>query len=339
MTSVTTRASGPSGETVSTLALGSWHTWDRADFDEVVRTLRIAVDAGVALFDVGIYNADPDAPSEGATDIIFANAVKVAGIARDQYKLAVKAWLPVPASAPAGLTRQVEVILARQGADHAEYLVLGDLMTDIDDFSHLLDEIASLIQSGKIAHWCVNNWSAEQVARVREQALERGVPSLEYVQHKYGFTRRSVPEGEPFTRLCEQTGITIQASDTFEGGLIFDTETSRMIGGDIGGTQRRIRESRARFKEAAESLGASVAALAVAFPLTHPHTSSALIGSRTPEQTLDNLGAFALLERYSASDIRAACEEFWFDRDTVDPAAGWGTRPGDDPAGYVPETR
>jgi len=148
-----------------------------------------------------------------------------------------------------------------------------------------------------------------------------------------------VSEGAPFTALCEQTGVTIQASDAFEGGLIFETATSRMIGGDIGGTQARVRASRERFREAAASLDASVAALAIAFPLTNPHTSSVLVGSRTPEQTLDNLSAFDLLERHSAEDIRAACEEFWFDRDTVDPASGWGTKPDDDPAVYVTETR
>lgn len=43
---IPTRGSGPTGVQVSELGLGSWNTWNRADFDTVVETLRLAFEAG-----------------------------------------------------------------------------------------------------------------------------------------------------------------------------------------------------------------------------------------------------------------------------------------------------
>src|SRR5699024_198123 len=144
---------------------------------------------------------------------------------------------PTDPAQPAHLRRQVEQLLQRQGTSYADYLVLGDLMHDREDFGPLLAQIEDLQREGLVRHWCVNNWSAAQVRRIRDQAMAGGLPSLEFVQHKYGIARHTVAEGEPFRRLCAETGVRLQASDTFEGGLLFTTGTSRMIGGDIGDIQ------------------------------------------------------------------------------------------------------
>ncbi|MGH9045574.1 MAG: aldo/keto reductase [Acidimicrobiales bacterium] len=343
MIKVPQRASGPSGQQVSALALGSWHTWDRTSFEEVVAVLRTAHDAGVTLFDVGMYGRTVPGHAEQSvkesTDLIFARAMKAAGIRREDVLLAVKGWIPQSDADTVDLISQVDAHLMHQDTDHADFLVLGDLMCQIDDFSVILDQIGTLLDDGKIRHWAVNNWSAGELTAVTNQCIAMALPTLEYAQHKYGFTRRSVAEGVPLRTVCESTGITIQASDTFEGGLIFGTSTSRMIGGNIGETQSHIRQSVRRFQEAAADLGATTAQLAIAFPLTYSHTSSVVVGSRTLEQTRDNLGAFDLLDRQDPEQIRAAVQEFWFDRDVVDPEASWGSRPGDDPATYVVEYR
>lgn len=111
--------------------------------------------------------------------------------------------------------------------------------------------------------------------------------------------------------------------------------TTRWIGGDIGGTHTRIRASVDRISEVAASLGATTAQLSIALPLTYPRTCNVLVGSRTPEQVRDNLGAFELLRRHGAEEIREAAAEFWFDKDVVSPDASWGATRHDDPAGYV----
>ncbi|QIM16827.1 aldo/keto reductase [Leucobacter insecticola] len=334
---IPTRFSGPAGIAVSELGFGSWDTWNRASFEEVVDNLRLAIAAGVTLFDVGIYGDDLENPKENSTDLVLARALRAIDVPRDAYQLAAKAWLPGGHREVPSIPEQTNALLRRHRSDHADILVLGDLMMHLDDFTPILSEVQEVIRAGKALGWAVNNWSAADIARATEAAGTIGLQAPEYAQLKYGLTRRSIPEGAPFSELCEAQGLTIQASDTFEGGLIFGSTSgsARMIGGDIGGIQAKIRASVGQLRDAAASLGATVAQLSIALPLTNPHTSSVLVGSRTAQQTRDNLGAFALLERHSAAEIRAVAEEFWFDRDAVSPDASWGTSMDDDPASYV----
>ena len=45
----------PAGPTLPLMALGSWYTYDRMDFDEVVAMLQLAVERGVTLFDHTVF--------------------------------------------------------------------------------------------------------------------------------------------------------------------------------------------------------------------------------------------------------------------------------------------
>lgn len=338
---VPTRISGPSGLEVSSLALGSWNTWDRASLTEVIETIDLAVSSGATLFDIGIYGYALEHPSDSDTDIVLARAMRELGLARDQYQIAAKGWLPETLGRPVQpLATQLDAILQRHGTDHAEFLVLGDVMLTPETYLPTLEQIKDLITSGRARGWCVNNWSAAEIARATAEATSIGLQAPDYAQLKYGLTRRTIPEGAPMLNLCRSQNLTVQASDTFEGGLIFgSTGSTRTIGGDIGGTHSRIRASVAAMREAAASLGATVAQLAIAVPLLNPYTSNVLIGSRTLAQTTENLGAFDLLARHSSEEILAAAAPFWFDADVISPDASWGTTLSDDPASYVVRDR
>ncbi|MEQ6897525.1 aldo/keto reductase [Microbacterium sp. KR10-403] len=339
---IPTRTTGPTGITVSELALGSWNTWDRAAYDTVVQTLRAAMDAGVTTFDVGIYGPHLDDPDPDATEMVFARAMAQLKPRREDIRLAVKAWLPQPGIDAPTFARQLDAMLERQHTDYADVLVLGDLMAPRDDYSAFLVQLAPLLLSGRTRAWAVNNWSAAEVAEITGQAGAAGIAGPDYAQLKYGLTRRSIAEGAPYRELHEAIGVRVQASDVFEGGLIFGPRTdgtARMIGGDIGGTQARITAGVAQIREAAASLHTTVAALAVAVPLLNPITANVLVGARTPAQLRDALAAFTLLQEHAAEEIRAVADAFWFDRDTVAADASWGTRPDDDPATYVVQER
>ena len=92
-------------------------------------------------------------------------------------------------------------------------------------------------------------------------------------------------------------------------------------------------------REVAADLGGTAAQLAIAVPLCNPQVSSVLVGARTREQVLDNIGAFDLIERVGVAGIRDAAHSFWFDKGVVDPASSWGTKPDDDPGTYVVSER
>ncbi len=308
------RRIGRDGPHTGVLSLGSWHTYDRMDFREAVTLLRTAVDAGITLFDVGVYGFPGGDPV--FTDVLFSAMVRAAGLRRDDYLLSAKLWLEgYPGH---GLREQLENAFFRAGVEHADLVILGDLRRDDTDLHALVQDLAQLRDAGMIRQWGVNNWSASTIRAVHGFALADGVPGPAIAQLKYSVARRSIPDGAPFAAVFDDLGVTLQASDVFEGGVLLG-KGGRQVGRDPGDVRQRIPDSAEGIRKAAGSLGATAAQLCLAFTLTHPATTTTLFGATSVRQLEDNLAAVGLLERVGAAELRALVEPFWADRDAVDP--------------------
>lgn len=314
-TTVPRRAVGTSELRASRLSLGSWHTYDRMHFEDAVELVRTAVDRGVNLFDVGVY-AFPGSPP-AFTDVLFSAIIRAAGVARSDYLLSEKLW--IEGFGPEGFRPQLERALFRVGTDYSDLVILGDLRDNEVELRELVLDLATLREAGLIRAWGVNNWSATKIQALIDLASAEGVPGPDLAQLKYSVSRRSIPDGAPFAALWQQ-GITMQASDVMEGGILAGKVTpEREVGRDPGGIRERIVESVPRFTAVAESLEATPAQLAVAFSLTHPAVTTTLFGATKLAQLEANLDALELVERVGAARIRELVEPFWADRDVVDP--------------------
>lgn len=309
------REIGRSGLHASLFSLGSWHTYDRMDFADAVTMLREATERGVNLFDVGVYSA-PGAPPV-FTDVIFSAMVRAAGLRRDEWLLSSKLWLE--AFGADGFRPQLENALMRVGVEHADLVILGDLRRDDLDLRNLVLDLARLADAGLIRAWGVNNWSASSIQRLIDLAAAEGVAGPQIAQLKYSVARRSIPDGEPFARLWEQ-GLTLQASDCLEGGVLAGTVNGdRQIGRDPGDIRERIIADVPELTALAESLDTTPAQLGIAFTLTHPALTTTLFGASRIAQLHANLDAAALVDRIGATELRRLVEPFWADRGVVDP--------------------
>lgn len=309
------REIGRSGLHASLFSLGSWHTYDRMDFADAVELLRQATDRGVNLFDVGVYSA-PGAPPV-FTDVIFSAMVRAAGLRRDEWLLSSKLWLE--AFGDDGFRPQLENALMRVGVEHADLVILGDLRRDDLDLRDLVLDLARLADAGLIRAWGVNNWSASSIQRLLDLAAAEGMPGPQIAQLKYSVARRSIPDGEPFARLWEQ-GLTLQASDCLEGGVLAgNVKGDRQIGRDPGDIRERIIADVPAFTALAESLDTTPAQLGIAFTLTHPALTTTLFGASRVAQLHANLDAADLVDRIGADELRRLVEPFWADRGVVDP--------------------
>lgn len=320
-----TRQVGYGGPHVSALTLGSWHIYDRVPFERTVALLRAAHDEGVNAFDVGMYGSTLVRPGDedvgSFTDIIFAHAMRVAGIGRDRYTLSIKAWV---GSAP--LADQVHRQLARLGKPNADMLILGDIYQPLD-LRALVAEIGELIAQGRIGDWGVANWSASQLREAWRHAEQLGVAGPQTAHLRYNVFRRSVVEGDPMRSVLAEHGMTIQASDCLEGGVVAGRrDASRPVAYDHGSLRPAMLAAFPRYQAVAESLGVSPAQLGLAFCLANPQVSGVVVGISTLEQLRDNLQALNVLERVGREALRDALSPFWIDRDVVDPEASWGTR-------------
>jgi L-glyceraldehyde 3-phosphate reductase len=299
------REIGRSGLHASLFSLGSWHTYDRMDFADAVALLREAIDRGVNLFDVGVYSA-PGAPPV-FTDVIFSAMVRAAGLRREEWLLSSKLWLE--AFGADGFRPQLENAL----------VILGDLRRGDLELRDLVLDLAALTDAGLIRVWGVNNWSAGSIQTLIDLAAAEGVPGPQIAQLKYSVSRRAIPDGEPFARLWEQ-GLTLQASDCLEGGILAGTVNGdRQIGRDPGGIRERIIADVPAFTAVAEDLGVTPAQLGIAFTLTHPALTTTLFGASRVAQLRANLDAAALVDRIGAAELRRLVEPFWADRGVVDP--------------------
>lgn len=298
------------------LALGSWHTWDRLPFNQSVDLLRHAAQAGITMFDVGVYGAHDAAPP-AVSDLLFGAILREAGLPRDQVTLSVKLWLELWGDG--GLAPQLETALRRVGSPHADIVVLGDLRRSDIALPDLVRDLARLTDRGLIRAWGVNNWSATAVARLIDIAATEGLPPPRLAQLKYSVARRSIPDGAPFARLFN-ADFRMQASDIYEGGILAGKTTpAREIGRDPGSIRARIVEAAAPLADLAQGWGATPAQVAMAFALSHPACVNALFGATTTTQVDDALAALGLLDRIGAPALRAAVEPLWCDRGIVDP--------------------
>lgn len=309
------REIGRSGLHSSLFSLGSWHTYDRMDFAYAVAMLREAVDRGVNLFDVGVYSA-PGAPPV-FTDVIFSAMVRAAGLDREEWLLSSKLWLETFDAE--GFRPQLDNALMRVGVEHADLVILGDLRRDDLDLRDLVLDLARLTDAGIIRAWGVNNWSASSIQALIDIATDEDVPGPQIAQLKYSVSRRAIPDGAPFAGLWEQ-GLTLQASDCLEGGILAGkVNGDRQIGRDPGDIRGRILADVPAFAALADSLDASPAQLGIAFTLTHPALTTTLFGASSVAQLRANLAAVDLVDRVGVAELRRLVAPFWADRGIVDP--------------------
>ncbi|WP_370950076.1 aldo/keto reductase [Amycolatopsis sp. cg5] len=297
------------GFATSALSLGSWNTWDRMDFDDAVRLLRHAIDAGVTLFDVAHYDMGPHA-EQSRTDILFGEAVRTAGIARDEYQLCGKLWLwDYP---NVGFAQQLTTSFARIGVERAEAVVVGDYFAR-PDIPRIVTEVAEQIRLGRFDVWGVNNWHASDLDYALKFASREGLPAPSFAQLKYSVARRSMAEGPFYGAHFENGRLALQASDVFEGGVLLGNTPSRKIGADPGGIREAIKAAAGGVATVAAEFGVRPSQLAIAFCLAYAPVANVLFGVSRLAQLEDNLGAVRLATEHGA-DVRAALDGLWLDR-------------------------
>ncbi|MDR2997749.1 MAG: aldo/keto reductase [Microbacterium sp.] len=312
---VPVRALGDSGIRVPALALGSWHTYDRMDFEKAVELVGTAIERGVNLFDVGVYGI-PGMQPPAITDVLFSAIIRATGVAREDWLLSEKVWTDAYDD---GFRGQLENALFRVGTDRTDLVVLGDIHRDDLTMHDIAAAMQELVTEGLVTEWGVNNWSASNIAELRRIAAEEGWTGPAFAQLKYSIARRSIPDGEPFAKLFAD-GFVFEASDCLEGGYLSGrTDLTREVGRDPGEVRSALLSDLPAYVAVAESLGTSPAQLAIAFTLTHPANVTTLFGATRLSQLEDNLAAFELIERVGAQSLRAAVDPFWVDRGIVDP--------------------
>jgi aryl-alcohol dehydrogenase-like predicted oxidoreductase len=302
-----TRQLGREGPTVSALGLGCMGMsgmYGPADRAESIATIDAALHAGIDLLDTG------DFYGMGHNELLIAEAIR--GRPREDYMLSVKfgaqrgpegAWLGYDASPPAVKTALAHT-LTRLGVEYVDVYRPARLDPKVP-IEETVGAISELVQAGYVRYIGLSEVGPETIRRAA------GTHPICDVQIEYSLISRGI--GGAVLPMCRDLGIAITAYGVLSRGLIsghFAVERELAPSDFRSRAPRFNAENRAHnlalvdaLRALAESRGATVAQLAIAWALSRGEDIIALIGARTRERLQEALGALQL--ELDADDVAA----------------------------------
>jgi len=212
------------GDTVPVLGQGTWQLGDRAERrQQEITALQLGIDLGMTLIDTAEMYGD------GASEELVAEAI--AG-RREQLFLVTKV-LPSNATSRKRIVASCEASLRRLRVDHVDLYLLH--WRQGENLAVVVEAFTGLVDAGKIRHWGVSNFDADDL-----QELE-GLPGGKQVasnQVLYNVTRRGIEfDLLPRTRAA---GINVMAYTPIEQGRILGNTALRDIARRHGATPAQV---------------------------------------------------------------------------------------------------
>lgn len=294
------RRLGGSGLKVSAIGLGSWLTYGTATETETAEScIRKAYELGVTFFDTA------NAYNNGAAEQVMGRVLSA--YPRESYVLATKVYFPMgDGPNDRGLSRkhiieQCDASLRRLGTDYIDLYQCHryDPDTPLEETLRALDDLQA---QGKILYAGVSEWSAAQIADAVGIANRLGLRRLVSNQPIYNM----------LVRYIEKEIVPISMREGL-GQVVFSPLAQGILSGKYKAGQPIPAESRANDERtnhwiksylndrvltsvgklealAAES-GCSLTQFALAWVLSRPGISSAIIGASRPAQVEENVKA------------------------------------------------
>src|SRR6204780_5038917 len=285
------RTLGRTGIKVTPYALGAmmFGAGGNPDHDDSIRIIHKALDAGINFVDTA------DRYSGGESEEIVGMALKGR---RDDVVLATKVHGPMgddpnqQGNSRRWIITEVEHSLRRLQTDHIDLYQIHrpDPETDIEE---TLSALSDLIHSGKVRAIGSSTMPASDIVEAQWVAERRGLERFRTEQPPYSILNRGI-EREVLP-VAQQHGMGILAWGPLGQGML----TGRVRRGQANDvtraklfatfTDERRLDAVERLIPLADEAGLSMPHLAMAFAISHPGVTCALLGARTMEQFDDLL--------------------------------------------------
>ncbi len=276
---------GQAGIKVSELCLGTMTFGNEADEALSRLIMDRALEAGVNFFDTA------DIYTRGTTEQIVGRWLQER---RDAIVLATKVYFPTGkgvnerGSSRLHILKGVEASLKRLQTDYIDVLYLHhwDEGTPLEESLGAMDQ---LVRQGKVHYLAVSNFSAWQTVKAIECAKANGFAPVSALQPMYSLVKR-VAEVE-ILPMAAHEGIAVCPYNAMGAGLLTGKynrgETGRITVHPMYAERYKdpsYLEIAEKFCAHAKTLGVTSAALSVAWVVSHPAVTSALVGARNVEQ-------------------------------------------------------
>ena len=295
------RRLGSSGMYVSEISFGNWITHgSQVESDAAIKCVRAALDSGITTFDTADVYAGTKA------EVVLAKALK--GVRRESYELFTKVYWPTgPGKNDRGLSRKhimesVHASLKRLNTDHIDLYQMHrfDYETPLEESLSAFDD---LIRQGKVHYIGFSEWNAKQITDALRIQDARGYNRFVSSQPQYSALWRVI-ESEVLP-LSMKNGIgQIVWSPLAQGVLsgkylpgkkapVGSRATDKKGGADSVSKfmSEKVLTAVAQLAPIAKSLDISMSALSLAWVLSNPGVSSAIMGASKPSQVKENVKA------------------------------------------------
>ena len=301
------RTLGRTGVNVTKLCLGTMNFGPRTSEADSIELIHRALEAGINFVDTANFYGQPlnDGRGQGTTEKIVGKALKGK---RDHVVLATKFFATMDQDDPnsrGGSRRNIiqacEASLRRLQTDFIDLYQMHrpDSTVPIDETLRALDD---LIQSGKVRYIGTSTFAGWQLMESLWTSDRLLLNRFVSEQPRYSLIDRRI-ENE-VVPVAQKYGIAILPYSPLGGGILtgkYNRDTpfpdgSRAVDGAWGSWATSFLSDKVYglvdiIREQAAELGCTVSQLALAWVLSQPGVTSAIIGPRTQVHLEDNLGA------------------------------------------------
>ncbi|HYC28393.1 MAG TPA: aldo/keto reductase [Chitinophagaceae bacterium] len=304
------RRLGRSGLQLSILSFGSWVTFHKQIDDSISDELMgIAYDNGINFFD----NAEVYALGE--SERMMGRVLKKKNWDRTSYVLSSKAFFGWRGKQnkpnQRGLSRKHLVEACNEALQRMQVDYLDLYFCHRPDKSTPIEEVVwtmnILIQQGKILYWGTSEWSGQEIleAHVVAEKYKLIGPAME--QPEYNLFQREKVEKE-YLEIFRNFGLGTTIWSPLASGLLTGKynegipEGSRLALEGFGWLKEKtlVDEKVNKVKQlqaVADGLGSSLAELSIAWCVSNPNVTTAILGATRKEQLLQNLKALDVLPK------------------------------------------
>lgn len=302
------RRMGKTGLQLSVLSFGSWVTFHKQIQAGIADELMgIAYDNGINFFD----NAEVYALGE--SEKMMGAILQRKGWERSSYVLSSKVFFGWRGKA----NKPNQTGLSRKHITEACHEALQRLQTDYLDlfFCHRPDKnvpieevvwsMNLLIQQGKILYWGTSEWSAQEIMEAHMYAERFHLIGPAVEQPEYNLFNRQKIECD-YLQLYKTVGLGTTIWSPLASGLLTGKYNNGIPEGSrlaLAGfewlkekTAQNDKIERVKaLQQVADDLGVSLTNLSIAWCISNPHVTTAILGATRKEQLEENLRSLDVL--------------------------------------------
>jgi voltage-dependent potassium channel beta subunit len=304
------RRLGKSGLQLSVVSFGSWVTFHKQINDNSADELMtIAYENGINFFD------NAEAYALGESEKMMGRILKAKGWDRTSYVLSSKVFFGWRGKEnkpnQTGLSRKHIVEACHEALQRMQVDYLDLFFCHRPDKNVPIEEVVwtmnILMQQGKILYWGTSEWSAQEIMEAHMYAQQHRLIGPTMEQPEYNLFNRHKVEDE-YRQIFKTVGLGTTIWSPLAAGLLTGKyndgipEDSRMaIKGFEWLKEKNVQEAKIdkvrKLKRVADNLNCSLAALSIAWCISNPNVTTAILGATKKEQLTENLKALEVLPK------------------------------------------